>query len=72
MKAQAREKIEKRFTGNGCLDRLAHEAMRFAEQEDLWEETRDAFFHNTVRIDGIRNEDLFRTFPELSPLEFDF
>jgi MoaA/NifB/PqqE/SkfB family radical SAM enzyme len=72
MKKIAREKIEKRFTGNGCLDRLAHEAMNFAEQEDLWEETRDAFFHNTVRIDGIRNEDLFRVFPELSPLEFDF
>lgn len=72
MKAQAREKIEKRFTGNGCLDRLAHEAVKFAEAEDTWEEVRDAFFHNTVRLDGIRNEDLFRTFPELSPLEFDF
>lgn len=72
MKKIAREKIEARFTGRSCIDRLAHEAMRFAEEEDLWDEVKDAFFHNTLRLDDIRNEDFFTAFPELQPLEFDY
>lgn len=72
LKKIARAKIEKRFTGNSCIDRLVHEAMQFAEAEDLWEEAQEDFFHNTMRLDDIRSEDFFATFPELQPLEFDF
>ena len=30
---------------------------------------KDDFFHNTFRLDDIRGEDFFRTFPELQPLQ---
>lgn len=72
LKQTAREKIVKRFNDDTSISRLVHNAMSFAEEEDTWDQVKDQFFHNCMRLDGIRGEDLFATFPELQPLEFDF
>ncbi len=69
LKLQGREKIAKAFTGDTSIDNLVRNAMSFTEEEDTWEEVKDQFMHNAQRLDGIRSEDLFATFPELQALE---
>lgn len=72
MKEDASKRIREAFTNDKCIDRLALSAVNFANEEHNWDSTKDAFFHNTFRMDQIRQEDFFSVFPELQPLEFEF
>lgn len=70
MKKIAGENVRKFFKGNkGCIDRITNSAADFADTEDNWEECKEDFFKNTFRLDDIRGEDFFKTFPELRRLQ---
>ena len=70
LKDIAEQKIRTRFNReDNCISRLMHDAVNFANEEDTWSQHKDQFFHMTNRLDNFRQEDLFRVFPELQPLE---
>jgi len=61
------------FINNASADfqgikNLIGNAVSFADSADTWEEQRDTFLPLTNRIDKIRDEDFFKTFPELQVL----
>jgi len=73
MKAAARQAAMKFCESNteigfGLPNRLITDGMNFADSEDTWEENKKTFFTRTFSIDKIREEDLYKVFPELSPL----
>ena len=70
LKKVAGENVRSFFKGNkGCIDRITNSAADFADGEDNWEECKEDFFKNTFRLDDIRGEDFFKTFPELRRLQ---
>lgn len=69
MKQLAGDKIRSFYTGERCIDRITNSAADFADTEDTWEEVKEDFFANTMRLDGIRGEEFFRVFPELKRLQ---
>jgi MoaA/NifB/PqqE/SkfB family radical SAM enzyme len=69
MKKVAGEKVRSFYTGNRCIDRITNSAADFADTEDNWDSVKDSFFENTYRLDGIRDEDFFKVFPELKRLQ---
>jgi MoaA/NifB/PqqE/SkfB family radical SAM enzyme len=69
MKDKAAAAIRAKYNGRFCIDRISNSAVEFAAAEDTWDSVKDDFFHNTFRLDDIRGEDFFRTFPELQPLQ---
>lgn len=69
LKSLAERNIRKWNAGKGCIDRLTKDAMKFAAEEDTWEDVKDQVFHNFERLDGIRGENLYSVFPELEQLE---
>lgn len=48
--------------------RLATDAVKFAEESNIWNQSKDTFWMHTKSIDKIRNEDFAKTFPELIEL----
>jgi hypothetical protein len=69
MKAIAKNRVKSLYTGQTCLDRITNSAADFADVEHTWSDVKKQFFHNTNRLDSIRNEDFFSAFPELKPLQ---
>lgn len=69
MKAQAKNRVKSLYTGQTCVDRITNSAADFADAEHTWRDVKQQFFHNTNRLDGIRNEDFFSAYPELKPLQ---
>lgn len=70
LKTIAQDKITSKYTREAnCVGRLMHDAINFANEEDTWEQQKEQFFHMCYRLNGIRQEEIFNTFPELKPLE---
>lgn len=61
----------KTFIGSanlGCLNQLITDSIDFANKADTWDDNKKQFNQHTLSIDGIRNEDFVKTFPELRDL----
>ena len=73
LKEQARLKANDLITSNGNhfrkLTELVTDAINFADKSDTWNASKQEFFMHTLYLDGIRTESIFKTFPELQPLE---
>lgn len=72
LKNQARQKAFN-FANVGakeypCIQRLVNEGINFADSEDTWATTKEAFFDRAFYIDKIRDENVFNVFPELNRL----
>jgi MoaA/NifB/PqqE/SkfB family radical SAM enzyme len=68
LKKLASEKILNKYTEGNATHRNGRDAVAFANLADTWHENKQDFFHNIYRLDSIRGEDFFKTFPELSSL----
>jgi iron uptake system EfeUOB component EfeO/EfeM len=68
MKQEAAKRLMANYTGKRSIDQIIKSAVDYAGQADLWNTAKDGFFHMTERLDGFRNEDFFKVFPELLPL----
>lgn len=56
--------------GDGTsLSRLVRDAVNFASDRDQWSEVRESFLMHTGSIDRIREENLWKVFPELNKLQ---
>lgn len=51
------------------LANLVTDAVKFADESDTWSQSRDQFFAHTTSIDKIRNENFWKTFPELNKMQ---
>jgi len=51
------------------LTRLVNDAVNFADHDDTWKDNKHTFFKHTRSQDKLRNEDFFKTFPELKKLQ---
>jgi hypothetical protein len=51
------------------LTRLVNDAVNFAYHDDTWKDNKHTFFKHTRSQDKLRNEDFFKTFPELKKLQ---
>ena len=51
------------------LTRLVNDAISFADQDNTWKDSKDTFFKHTRSQDKLRNENFFKTFPELIRLQ---
>lgn len=73
LKEAAKKKSLKFIESNGNsykkLTELVTDAINFADAKDSWSENKQEFFRHTLYLDRIRNEDFFKTFPELKLLE---
>jgi len=73
LKEQAKEKNLQLISSHGethpKLNELLTNAINFASAKDTWAEAKDQFFKHTRYLDRIRNEDFFKTFPEIASLE---
>ena len=43
-------------------------AIKFTNSNDIWNDNKQEFIHNTVRRDKIRNENFVEIFPELTSM----
>lgn len=50
------------------LNKLIHDAIIFADESNTWTENKEIFFKHTLDIDALRDDNFFKTFPELRPL----
>jgi len=50
------------------LSRLVRDAVNFANEDDTWADNKEIMLQHTASIDGIRDEDFWKTFPELNRL----
>jgi MoaA/NifB/PqqE/SkfB family radical SAM enzyme len=73
LKEVAKEKSKQFIASNGTdykkLTELVTDAINFADNDNKWNSSKEEFFKHTTYLDKIRNEDFFKTFPELKPLE---
>lgn len=73
LKEEAKSKAKDLISANGNhytkLTELLNDAINFADNGSSWTESKEEFFKHTTYLDGIRNENIFSTFPELKPLE---
>lgn len=69
LKEFAAGRIQGWDSGTGCINRLTKDAISFAAEEDTWDDVKDSMFHNITRLNNIREEDLYKVFPELELLE---
>jgi hypothetical protein len=51
------------------LTRLVNDAISFADHDNTWKDNKTTFFKHTRSQDRLRNEDFFKTFPELARLQ---
>ena len=51
-----------------CIPRLVVDAVNFASDGDQWSEVKEQFLTHTRSIDRIRDENFWKTFPELNKL----
>jgi hypothetical protein len=51
------------------LRNLVTDAINFAEESHTWATAKDQFFKHTNSIDNIRDESLWKTFPELNRMK---
>jgi hypothetical protein len=72
LKIEAAEKALKfadKFEGDKTsLSRLIRDAVNFAGEDDTWADNKSIMLQHTASIDGIRDEDFWKTFPELNRL----
>lgn len=73
LKIKARENTLN-FLANKCNDytqlkQLVQDAIVFADESNTWTENKETFFKHTRSQDRLRNENIFKVFPELSELE---
>jgi len=50
------------------LSRLVKDAVNFANESDTWADNKAIMMQHTASIDTIRDEDFWKTFPELNRL----
>ena len=50
------------------LSRLVRDAVNFANEDDTWADNKEIMLQHTASIDNIRDEDFWKTFPELNRL----
>lgn len=67
-KLSAQDLIKSHGSDFPGLTRLVNDAVSFADQEDTWKDNKGTFFKHTDSQDKLRNEDFFKTFPELYKL----
>jgi hypothetical protein len=72
LKTIAREKVtawlEKNSNIENCIPNLIKDSVNFADESDTWSDTKDSFFQHTRSLDRIRDENFWKTFPELNRL----
>jgi len=72
LKAVAREKakiwLEKNSNMENCIPNLIKDSVNFADESDTWSDTKDSFLQHTRSLDRIRDENFWKTFPELNRL----
>lgn len=66
---KARQFIESNGSQFPKLNEIVADAINFARADDTWSKGKEDFFRHTRYLDRIRNEDFFKTFPELIELE---
>lgn len=66
---KARQFIESNGSQFPKLNEIVRDAINFARADDTWSKGKEDFFRHTRYLDRIRNEDFFKTFPELIELE---
>ena len=54
--------------GYTAIERSITDAIKFASEENTWTDNKSKFFQHTLSVDKIREEDFFKTFPELNTL----
>jgi MoaA/NifB/PqqE/SkfB family radical SAM enzyme len=73
LKAVAREKatawLEKNSNMENCIPNLIKDSVNFADEADTWNVVKDSFLQHTRSVDRIRNENFWKTFPELNRLK---
>jgi hypothetical protein len=65
----AQDLVKSHGTNYTGLTRLVNDAISFADQDNTWKDNKATFFKHTEAQDKLRNEDFFKTFPELSRLQ---
>lgn len=50
------------------LNKLIHDAIIFADESNTWADNKEIFFKHTLDIDALRDDNFFKTFPELRPM----
>ena len=70
LKTPVADKIHRHYRTpkTSVVARLLSEAQTFTNSDHTWDQQRENFWHHTTRINDIRSEDLFKSFPELQPL----
>ena len=69
LKKIASAKILNKYNQLYSTHRNGRDAVVFANLADTWETVKSDFMHNITRLDDIRAEDFFSTFPELISLQ---
>ena len=68
-KSSAQDLVKSQGAEFPGLTRLVNDAISFADQDNTWKDSKDTFFKHTRSQDKLRNENFFKTFPELERLQ---